>query len=81
MKRRTSHKITVVSSNKADTPLDIEEKLQKAVATMKEQQESREIPDLFLKTQHQAAAKIVDQVLESMLSEIAEVLNGGENET
>lgn len=81
MKNRFPRQIVVTSSNKLDTPLDIEEKLQKAVTIMKEQQESREIPDLFLKTQHQTAAKVVDQVLESMLSEIAEVLNGGENET
>lgn len=81
MKNRFPRQIVVTSSDKSDTPLDIEEKLQKAVTIIKEQQESREIPDLFLKTQHQTAAKVVDQVLESMLSEIAEVLNGGENET
>lgn len=81
MKKSSSHKIVVTSTNKADTPVDIEEKLQKAVAAMKLQQESRELPDTFLKTEYQTTATLVDQVIESMLSEVAEVLTGGDNQT
>lgn len=71
-------KVTVVSSNKADSPLDIQEKLQKAVSAMKAQQESRTLPDEFLMTQHTDATKLVEHTFNSMMSEIAEVLNGGE---
>lgn len=73
-----SKSIVVTSSNPSDTLTDIEERLQKAVSAMKEQQESRQLPDKFLMTQHQSAAKIVDQTINSMLDEIADVLNGGD---
>lgn len=79
MKNRFPRQIVVTSSNKSDTPVDIEEKLQKAVSTIKQQQESRQIPDVFLKTQHHMSAKIVDQVMTSMLNEITNVLIGGES--
>lgn len=81
MKNRFPRQIVVTSSNKSDTSVDIEEKLQKAVSTIKQQQESRQIPDIFLKTQHHTAAKIVDQVMTSMLDEIAGILTGGESGT
>ena len=81
MKNRFPRQIVVTSSNKSDTPVDIEEKLQKAVSTIKQQQESRQLPDIFLKTQHNISAKIVDQVMTSMLDEIADILAGGESET
>lgn len=81
MKNRFPRQIVVTSSNKSDTPVDIEEKLQKAVSTIKQQQESRQIPDVFLKTQHHTSAKIVDQVMTSMLNEITNVLIGGESKT
>lgn len=81
MKNRFPRQIVVTSSNKSDTPVDIEEKLQKAVSTIKQQQESRQIPDIFLKTQHHTSAKIVDKVMTSMLDEIAGILTGGESGT
>lgn len=77
MEKRFPRQIVVTSSDKSDTPVDIEEKLQKAVSTIKQQQESRQIPDIFLKTQQHTAAKIVDQVVASMLDEIAGILTGG----
>ena len=73
-----SHTMMIVSSDSKDTPLDIEEKLQKAVATLKEQQESREIPDLFLKSHYQTTSVLIDQIYQSMLDEISEVLTGGD---
>lgn len=79
MEKQPSKQIVVVSSNKSDTPVDIEEKLQKAVSVIKQQQESRQLPDIFLKTQYHTAAKIVDQVVLSMLDEIADILIGSES--
>lgn len=81
MEKRFPRQIVVTSSNKSDTPVDIEEKLQKAVSTIKQQQESRQILDVFLKTQHHTTSKIVDQVMTSMLNEITNVLTGGESKT
>lgn len=79
MKKRSPRQIVITSSDITDTPVDIEEKLQKAVSTLKEHQESRQIPDKFLNTQHHVASHVVDQVLVSMLDEIAEILVGGES--
>lgn len=74
MKKQSSRQIVVMSSNKSDTSVDIEEKLQKAVSALKQQQESRQLPDIFLKTQCHTTAQMVDQIMTNMLDEIAEVL-------
>lgn len=75
---KTQSQMVIFSFNKSDSPVDIEEKLQKATSAMKQQQESRQLPDEFLKTEN-INAIAVDEVIESILSEIADILSGGES--
>ncbi len=67
-------KIMIESSNKNDTPVDIEDKLEKAVESIKLQREGKQFSDKFLKSEKDKADKIVSQVFGSMLDEIEAVL-------
>lgn len=71
-------KLVIESTNKNDTAVDIEEKLQKAVDTLQLQRENKQFPDVFLKSRKDKADKIVDQVFSSMIDEIAGVILEGE---
>lgn len=72
-------KIIIESSDKNDSVTDIEEKLEKAVDTIRLQRERKEFTDVFLKSQKDQADKIVASVFESMISEISKVLKGDES--
>lgn len=71
-------KIVIESSDKNDTPVQIEEKLQKAVESLQLQRENKQFTDVFLKAQKERADVIVSKVFDSMIEEIAGVL--GEEE-
>ena len=58
--------------------MDIEEKLQKAVDTLQMQRENKQFPDVFLRARKDKADKVVDQVFNSMIEEIAGVILEGE---
>lgn len=72
-------KIVIESTNKSDSVTDIEEKLEKAVDSIRLQREKKEFSDVFLKAKKDQADKVVSAVFENMVSEIAEVLKGGES--
>lgn len=72
-------KIVIESTNKSDSVTDIEEKLEKAVDSIRLQREKKEFSDVFLKAKKDQADKVVSAVFENMISEIAEVLKGGES--
>lgn len=71
-------RLVIESTNKNDTDVDIEEKLQKAVDTLQMQRENKQFPDVFLKARKDKADKIVGQVFNSMIEEIAGVILEGE---
>ena len=71
-------RLVIESTNKNDTDVDIEEKLQKAVDTLQMQRENKQFPDVFLKARKDKADKIVDQVFNNMIEEIAGVILEGE---
>ena len=70
--------LVIESTNKHDTEVDIEEKLQKAVDTLQMQRENKQFPDVFLRAREDKADKVVDQVFNSMIEEIAGVILEGE---
>lgn len=72
-------KIIIESSDKNDSVTDIEEKLEKAVDSIRLQREKREFTDVYLKDRKEQADKIVSSVFENMISEISLVLRGDEN--
>lgn len=72
-------KIVIESTNKSDSVTDIEEKLEKAVDSIRLQREKKEFSDVFLKSKKDQADNVVSTVFENMVSEIAEVLKGGES--
>lgn len=67
-------KIIIESSNKQDTPADIEDKLEKAAESIRLQRETKQFSDLFLKSQKDKADKVVAKVLDNMCKEIENVL-------
>lgn len=71
-------KLVIESSDKNDTPVQIEEKLQKAVESIQLQRENKQFTDVFLKAQKERADVIVSKVFNSMIEEIAGVLGEGE---
>ena len=71
-------RLVIESTNKNDTDVDIEEKLQKAVDTLQMQRENKQFPDVFLRARKDKADKVVDQVFNSMIEEIAGVILEGE---
>lgn len=71
-------RLVIESTDKNDTDVDIEEKLQKAVDTLQMQRENKQFLDVFLKSRKDKADKVVDQVFNSMIEEIAGVILEGE---
>lgn len=71
-------KLIIESSDKNDSAVDIEEKLEKAVESLRLQREQKDLVDIFLKDQKDIAGKIITSVFDSMISEISEVLKGSE---
>lgn len=72
-------KLVIESSDKNDSVTDIEEKLEKAVESIRLQRENKEFSDVFLKAQKDEADKIVTRVFDSMISEISEVLKSNDS--
>lgn len=71
-------KLIIESSDKNDSVTDIEEKLEKAVESIKLQREKKEFSDIFLKSEKDKADKVVSAVFDSMISEISKVLKDGD---
>lgn len=67
--------LVIQSTDARDTPVDIEEKLEKAVSAIRMQREQKEFSDLFLRDQKKAADKVVHAVFSNMVEEIAKVLS------
>ena len=67
-------KIVITSSDKSDTAVDIEEKLEKAMSVIQSQRDKKQFSDVFLKAKKDKADKIVSAVFSSMVDEISAVL-------
>lgn len=67
-------KIVITSSDKSDTAVDIEEKLEKAMSVIQSQRDKKQFSDVFLKAKKDKADKIVSAVFSSMIDEISAVL-------
>ena len=67
-------KLIVESSNKSDSVVEIEEKLQKAVATLKSQRENKQFTDKYLLSEKTKDDQIVQTVFSNMIDEISDVL-------
>lgn len=75
---RIISKLIIESSNKNDSVVDIEEKLEKAVESLRLQREQKDLSDVFLKSQKDLAGKMVTAIFDSMVSEISDVLKESE---
>lgn len=67
-------KIIIESSDKRDTQVDIEEKLEKAVYAIREQREGKQFTDNFLRETKEKADVVVNKLFSNMVKEINEVL-------
>lgn len=67
-------KIVITSSDKSDTAVDIEEKLEKAMSVIQSQRDKKQFSDVFLKAKKDKADKVVSAVFSSMVDEISAVL-------
>lgn len=67
--------LVIQSTDARDTPVDIEEKLEKAVSAIRMQREQKQFTDLFLIGQKKAADEVVHAVFNNMIDEIAKVLS------
>lgn len=67
-------KIVITSSDKSDTAVDIEEKLEKAMSVIQFQRDKKQFSDVFLKAKKDKADKVVSAVFSSMVDEISAVL-------
>ena len=74
-------KLVIESTDKNDTITDIEEKLEKALSSIKLQRENKQFSDVFLKAQKDRADNIVSKVFDNMVTEISNILkeNWGES--
>lgn len=70
-----SKQLIIQSTDTKDTPVDIEEKLEKAMTAIQAQREQKEFGDLFLRDQKKTADGIVQAVFANMVDEIAKVLS------
>lgn len=67
--------IIIESSDKNDSPVDIEEKLEKAYTAITLQREKKVFTDAFLKARKSHADKTVKKVFQHMIEEIAEIIS------
>ena len=67
-------KVIIESSNMSDTPAEIEETLQKAMSSLQAQRENRPIKDTFLKEQIENGNNLFHKIIDSMISELTEVV-------
>lgn len=66
--------LIIESTDKNDTITDIEEKLEKALSSIKLQRENKQFSDVFLKAQKDRADNIVSKVFDNMVTEISNIL-------
>lgn len=66
--------LIIESTDKNDTITDIEEKLEKALSSIKLQRENKQFSDVFLKAQKDRADNIVSKVFDNMVTEISDIL-------
>lgn len=66
--------IRIKSNNPNDTPVEIEDKLEKALSSVRLQRERKDFNDKYLKQRKSSSDKIVKAVMDNMITEIAEVL-------
>lgn len=66
--------IIIESSDPNDTPQDIEEKLEKAVAAIHQHREQKTFEDPYLQHEKDEADNIVTTVLDAMVEDIIELL-------
>lgn len=66
--------LVIESTDKNDTITDIEEKLEKALSSIKLQRENKQFSDVFLKAQKDRADSIVSKVFDNMVTEINSIL-------
>lgn len=66
--------IEIVSTDKNDTPGDIEEKLLKAAKAVQLKRENKQFTDVFLKERKDKSTEIFRKVINNMMDEISEVL-------
>ena len=69
-------KLVIESSNKHDSPVDIEDKLEKAYTSIQLQRERKEFRDVFLKSKKDKADGVIASLFNNMIEEISEVLKG-----
>ena len=69
-------KVVISSTNKNDTPIDIADKIRKAVSIIQSQQDSKQFTDPFLKNIKDQADVVVDKILNNMIQEISATLIG-----
>ena len=69
-------KLIVESTNKHDSPADIEDKLEKAYTSIQLQRERKEFRDVFLKSKKDKADGVIASLFNNMIDEISEVLKG-----
>lgn len=69
-----SNHMIIESTNKSDSPADIEDKLEKAISVIQEQRENKQFSDFFLKEIKDKADEIVHKTFESMINQISKVL-------
>lgn len=67
-------KLVIESTDKNDTITDIEEKLEKALSSIKLQRENKQFSDVFLKAQKDRADNTVSKVFDNMVTEISNIL-------
>lgn len=67
-------KLIVESSNRLDTPADIEDKIEKAYNSIQLQRDKKEFSDVYLKSKKDKLSQLVDKLLHSMIEEVSEVL-------
>lgn len=67
-------RMIIESSNKADSPADIEDKLEKALSSIRLQREGKEFSDVFLKDLVEQSDKVTEKVFNNMIEEVCAVL-------
>ena len=69
-----SQKLIIKSTDKSDTPADIEDKLEKALGAIKIQRENKQFTDVYLKQRKDEADVIMKKVFSNMMEEISKIL-------
>lgn len=67
-------RLVIKSTNPKDTRVDIEEKLEKAVESLKLQREKKEFRDKYLLERKQSADTAIRKVFSHLIDEIEKVL-------